>query len=98
MVLRMVRARAPKLPPTSSTCSGPLRKANLVVGSGTPMKLARKGLPTHSAFFKTWGNAVNTRLASTASTLLAMPATEFCSCSTRARPLSAPTKPAGKVM
>ena len=61
-------------------------------------KAARKGLPIHCAFLITFGKAVKTRSATPASTLLARPATEFCSCSTSGLPSSTLIMPPGKVM
>ena len=62
------------------------------------MNAVRSGLPTHCAFFNTCGNAVKTRSATPASTLLAMPATEFCSCNTKGLPASTAIMPPGKLM
>ncbi|MDT4813238.1 hypothetical protein FQZ97_462140 [compost metagenome] len=91
-------AFAPRLPPTTSSFSGPLRPAKRSAGAGCEVNAARSGLPTHCAFFSTFGKAVNTRSATPASTLLARPATEFCSCSTSGLPISTPIIPPGKVM
>jgi hypothetical protein len=94
----VLRPRAPRLPPTTSNFSGPVRPAKRAAGSGCEVNAARSGLPTHCAFFSTLGKAVNTRSATPASTLLARPATEFCSCSTSGLPMSTPIIPPGKVM
>ena len=94
----VLSARAPRLPPTTSSRSGPVRPAKRAPGSGCVTKAARSGLPIHSAPFSTSGKAVKTRWATLASTRLASPATEFCSCSTKGRPSSALMRPPGKVM
>ncbi len=94
-------ACAPRLPPTTRTFSGPLRPAKRSAGSATWVNASRSGLPTHCtwrAFGSTPGKAVNTRSAMPASTLLAMPATEFCSCSTSGLLKATPISPPGKVM
>ncbi|MNH40996.1 hypothetical protein D3C79_1024050 [compost metagenome] len=91
-------ARAPRLPPTTSRRSGPLRPAKRSAGAGCCVKAVRSGLPTHWPLANTLGKAVNTRSATPASTLLAMPATEFCSCSTSGLPASTAIMPPGKLM
>ena len=78
--------------------TGPLRPAKRVAGSGCVTKAARNGLPTHCAFFITFGNAVKTRSATPARILLARPATEFCSCNTSGLLSSTLIMPPGKVM
>jgi hypothetical protein len=50
-------AFAPRLPPTTSSFSGPLRPAKRLAGSGCERKAERSGLPTHWAFFITFGKA-----------------------------------------
>ena len=50
-------ALAPRLPPTTSSRSGPLRPAKRVGRIGLRRKAVRSGLPTHCAFFSTSGKA-----------------------------------------
>ena len=76
----------------------PLRPVKRSAGGGRLMKPARSGLPIQRAFPRTPGNALKTRSATPARTRLAIPATAFCSCSTRGRPSRTPIMPAGKVM
>ena len=78
--------------------SGPLRPAKRSAGPACCGNAARSGLPTHSALRSTLGKAVNNLSATTANTRLAIPATEFCSCSTNGLPARTAIMPPGKLM
>ena len=91
-------AWAPKLPPNTNTRKGPLRPAKRAAGGACWANDARNGLPIHSPRAIAPGNAQNTRAATRLSQRLAMPAMEFCSCSTKGRPHSTPIMPPGKLM
>ena len=92
-----LRARAPRLPPSTSNLSTPLRPTKRSLGSATAKKALRKGLPTQTPLLSTWGKAQKMRSATPANTRLARPATEFCSCSTKGLPHSTPIMPPGKL-
>ena len=95
---RSLSALAPRLPPTTSSRSGPERLPRRCCGPGCCRNSARSGLPIQRAFVSTCGKALNTRSATPARTRLAIPATEFCSCSTSGLPSSTLIMPAGKLM
>ena len=92
-------ATAPKLPPTTSSRSGPVRPAKRCSGGATATMSARSGLPTHSTRGsrpspRTPGKPVSTRSAPKRSTRLASPAFASRLCTTsgtlRATAISAP--------
>jgi len=93
-----LRACAPRLPPMTSRCSAPSRPAKRSAGGTIFAISGRTGLPAQTPFFSTSGKPVAIRSATPASTRLASPATEFCSCTTSGLPSSAAIMPPGKVM
>ena len=89
-------ACAPKLPPTTSKCSAPLRVLNLASGPSICVISTRTGLPTKIALLaNAAGKAAKTFFAKCARVLLVKPATEFCSCITNGLRNSHAIKPPG---
>ena len=78
--------------------SGPCRSWKRAAGCATAAIDCDTGLPVQRAPGSASGKATITWRASLASTRLASPAIEFCSCSTSGRPVSTAIMPAGNVM
>src|SRR6185312_10960833 len=90
----------PRLPPTTSTRSGPARSVKRDAGGASATMSSRNGLPTQVARFdclprSAFGNPSRMRSAPYASTRVARPATAFASCRISGLPLAMPISAPG---